>query len=159
MDYYAVGNIGYLQFYYDLDGKGRGVAVFYLHTDDNFVPLRSTNDFARRLEWEKAKLQLFEKWLDEHLPKMTYLGVVEVSSDAPSRVALGNGKFCIIRTVIPIQPDKTNDLVMLSLTLDSTNITESVQSRNIGYFSQLGKSISFAMDGRFFRLTPKLVKF
>jgi hypothetical protein len=33
------------------------------------IPLKSTNDFAKRVEWEKPKFEALKKWLDEHLPK------------------------------------------------------------------------------------------
>jgi hypothetical protein len=46
----------------------------------------------------------------------------------------------------------------MELTLDSTNAAERMQSRNYKSVSQPGQSIGFTMDGRFFRLTPKLKK-
>ena len=158
MDYYAVGNSGYVQFYYDLDNKARGVAALYLRTDDRFVPLQSTNDFARRLDWEKVKLSLVEKWLDDHLPKMTDLGVVEVSSNAPSRVALGNGKTCLITAQVLNTTEKNNDWFTMALTLDTTNAVERDESRNYKSVSQPGESIGFKMAGKTYRLTPKLKK-
>jgi hypothetical protein len=159
MDFYALGDVGYFQVYYNWDGDTIGIAAFYLRTDDKFVPLQSTNDFARRLDWDKAGFASLKRWFDQRLPKLTDLGVVEVSSNAPSRVALDNSKTCIITTQILTRPEMTNDWFSMELTLDSTNAAEREQSRNYISVSQPGKSISFTMDGRFFRLTPKLKKF
>jgi len=155
-DFYAVGDVGYFQVYYNWDGETIGIAAFYLRTDDKFIPLQSTNDFARRLDWDKARFNSLKRWLDRHLPKLTDLGVVEVSSNEPNRIALGNGKTCIITTQILTRPEMTNDWFSMELTLDSTNVTERMQSRNYKSVSQPGQSIGFTMDGRFFRLTPNL---
>ena len=155
IDVYAIGDIGYLQVFYYWDGDSINTAVIYLRADDKFVPLQSTGDFAKRLDWDKAKFQLAKQWLVQHLPKLTDLGVVTVSSDTPVRVALGNGKTCIITTT---QPEKNNDLFSMVLTLDTTNTTENDQSRIYETVSQPGQSISFKMAGNFYRLTPKLQK-
>ena len=65
-DLYAVDNLGYVQLFYELDGK-LATAVLYLPLDDRFVPFQSPNDFSRRLEWDKAKFDALQKWLDTHL--------------------------------------------------------------------------------------------
>jgi hypothetical protein len=158
-DFYAVGDVGYFQVYYNWNGESIGIAAFYLRTNDKFVPLQSTNDFAPRLDWDKAGFASLKQWLDQHLPKLTDLGVVEVSSNAPSQVTLGNGKTCIITTRILTRPEMTNDWFSMELTLDSTNAAERDYSRNYKSVSQPGESIGFAMDGSFFSLTPKLKKF
>jgi hypothetical protein len=62
-DLYAAGDTGYVELFYERDGEFK-TAVFYAPLDDKFVPLTSTNDFARRLEWDKAKFEAFKKWLD-----------------------------------------------------------------------------------------------
>ena len=65
LDLYALGNLGFIEYCYDLDGSLHHV-LFYARLDDKFVPLQSTNDFPRRLEWDRAKLNDLEKWLDDH---------------------------------------------------------------------------------------------
>jgi len=181
MDYYAIGGAGYLQVYYNWDGETIGIAAFYLRTDDKFVPLHSTNDisrrldwdgtgyvllrtetehsdFVRRMKWDKAGFASLKKWLDQHLPKLTDLGVVKVSSDAPSRVTLGKGKTCLITTRILTQPEMTSDWFSMDLSLESTNDTERGQSWIHTSVSRPGESIGFKMAGHFYRLTPKLKK-
>jgi hypothetical protein len=66
-DLYAIGDIGYVEFYSQLDGENVQTAVIYFRADDKFVPLKSTNDFAKRLEWDKAKFEALKEWLDAHL--------------------------------------------------------------------------------------------
>jgi hypothetical protein len=65
-DRHAVGDIGYVEFYSKLDGEKVQNAVIYFRADDKFVPLTSTNDFAKRLEWDKAKFDALNEWLDAH---------------------------------------------------------------------------------------------
>ena len=60
-DLHAVGDIGYVEFYYANDGERLETALLYFRADDKFIPLVSTNDFAKRLEWEKAQLGCDEK--------------------------------------------------------------------------------------------------
>ena len=63
------------------------------------------DDFSKRMDWEKTKFEGLKDWLDEHLPKITDLGVVEVSASSPSRIDLGAGAACIIRTRDIHQPN------------------------------------------------------
>ena len=70
-DLHVIGDIGYVAFYYQADGESLQTAVVYFRADDKFVPLKSTNDFSKRLEWDKARFTALKKWLDEHLPKKT----------------------------------------------------------------------------------------
>ncbi|MEK7781377.1 MAG: hypothetical protein AAB370_07745 [Verrucomicrobiota bacterium] len=65
-DLYAMGNVGYVEFFYERDNRLK-TAVIYLRLDDQFVSLKSTNDLSKRLEWDKAKFEVVKKWLDEHL--------------------------------------------------------------------------------------------
>jgi hypothetical protein len=65
-DLYAVGNIGYLEFFYERDGRFKTV-VYYACLNDKFVPLKSPSDFPNRLEWDKTRFEEFKKWLDAHL--------------------------------------------------------------------------------------------
>lgn len=69
-DLYAVGDLGYVEFIYGLNGELR-TPVLYLHLDEKFVPLRSTNDLHARLEWDKERFAAIKKWLekiDGHAP-------------------------------------------------------------------------------------------
>jgi hypothetical protein len=125
LDYHAVGNVGFLQVYYQRNGENIYFADFYLRTDDKFVPLLSKTDFARRLKWDKARFASLKLWLDQHLPKLTDLGVVKVSTNALTRVALGNGKFCLIGTVTVngdrLRLDRGKSEFDICERLDSTN--------------------------------------
>ena len=48
-DLYAIGDIGYVEFYSQIDGENIQTAVIYFRADEKFVPLKSTNDFPKRL--------------------------------------------------------------------------------------------------------------
>ena len=84
-DLYAVGDLGYVELYSQLDGEKVQTAVIYLRTDDKFVPLKSTNDFSKRLEWEKGKFETLKKWLDAHLVSVGEPD--KLSPNAPSQRA------------------------------------------------------------------------
>jgi hypothetical protein len=66
-DLYAVGDIGYVEFYSQLDGEGVQNALIYFRADNKFVPLKSTNDFTARLAWDTAKFDALKTWFDSHL--------------------------------------------------------------------------------------------
>ncbi len=69
-DLYAVGDVGYVELIYQWDGGteyARRVLCF--RPDATFVPLKTEDDFYRRLDWEKSKWLALKKWLDAHLPK------------------------------------------------------------------------------------------
>jgi len=69
VDFHAVDEIGFVQFYFGPDGVSLHGAALYLRVDDQFIPLRSAGDFTERLRWEKSRLEALTKWLNEHLPK------------------------------------------------------------------------------------------
>src|SRR5437667_9678898 len=46
IDFHAMGEAGFVQFYFGPDGESLHGAVLYLRADDQFVPLRSADDFA-----------------------------------------------------------------------------------------------------------------
>jgi hypothetical protein len=71
-DFYDVGDIGYAEFFYNAGG-GLEVATYYPRIDVRFVPLKTTNDFAKRLDWDKTKLAELEKWMNEHSPPASAL--------------------------------------------------------------------------------------
>jgi hypothetical protein len=64
-DLYAVGDIGYVEFFFERDDSFK-TAVLYARLDDKFVPLESANQFSKRLEWDKSKFDGIKKWLDSH---------------------------------------------------------------------------------------------
>jgi hypothetical protein len=70
-DLHAIGDIGYVEFYYQLNGESVNNAAIYFRADDKFIPLKSTNDFSGRLEWDKGKLDALKNWLDTHLLSAT----------------------------------------------------------------------------------------
>jgi hypothetical protein len=43
-------------------------AVLYLRADNQFVPLKSADDFVARLRWEMNQFEAVKKWLNENLP-------------------------------------------------------------------------------------------
>lgn len=169
VDFYALGDVGSIQVFYGFDGKSIEYAAIYFRADEKFVPLSSDDYNAQRLEWEKAKLSLVEKWLDDHLPKMTDLGIFEVSTNIPSHptypkisknisaptpVDLGDGKVCLIQ--YDFIPNRTNYFLNLFLLLDTTNVVERRNSMVDEPQLNPGQPIVFKMAGKFYRLTPTL---
>ena len=168
-DFYSVGDIGYVEFFFNSDGQSIGNAACFVRTDDKFVPFQSTNDFDRRLEWDKAKFDLMKQWLNRHLPRVNDLGAVEVTNTPPdaipshrgNRVDFGGGKIGLIQIqpltysseYLKLMPQAvTNDYFSLNMYLDSTNTD--------GFLENLGawvspNSIVFRVDGKFYRLTIK----
>jgi hypothetical protein len=66
-DLYAIGDIGYVEFYSHLDGEKVQTALIYFRSDSAFIPLKSTNDYPARLEWEKNQFGALKDWFDQHL--------------------------------------------------------------------------------------------
>jgi hypothetical protein len=69
VDYYRVGDLGFVEFVFHQDGERVHAAVIYFRPDAQFVPLRSENDLARRIAWEKKKWERIKSWIIQHLPK------------------------------------------------------------------------------------------
>jgi hypothetical protein len=156
-DLHSVGDIGYVEFFYANDGERIQNAAICFRADKAFVPLASTNDLAKRLEWERGKFDAVKKWLDEHLPKLNDLGVVELSESGPRRLDLGAGTACTLTTQILHASTVTNLWYSIDIckeTPDPKAKAESSQSKSI---DRPGESIGFSMDGKFYRMTPKLV--
>ena len=153
---YAVDNIGYVEFFYHWDGVSLATVVFYARSDKEFVPLKTADDFPKRKEWDKKKLEAFKNWVNEHMPKMTDLGVVVVSESSPSRVTLGADTACIITTRVIHHPN-----VPLWFTIDlakeTTNTEERLKSMQSWSISQTNQSVGFSIDDKFYRLTPKFI--
>lgn len=155
-DFHAVGDIGYVECFYDINGTRLETALFYLRPDDKFVPLKSINDFSQRLEWDKAKFAALEKWFDEHMPKVTDLGVVEVSESSPTRVDLGAGMACII-TVRDIHTPNVPLWFDVDLAKETTNTEERLKSMQYKSIDRPGQSVGFSFDGKFYRLISQNV--
>jgi hypothetical protein len=156
VDFHAIGNIGYLEIHYGWTGESVATAVIYFRADDKFVPVQSTNDIPRREAWDRAKYETLKKWLDDHLPKLTDLGVVAVSLSHPSRVDLGAGMACIITT-----RDIHTAEVPFWLSMDIAKETsappdfKSLQNKSV---SRPNEPVGFTIDGKFYQLIPKLVE-
>jgi hypothetical protein len=160
-DYYAIGDIGYLEVYFDANGMTFDNRTVYFRTDDQFVPLKSTADFPKRLKWEETKFDALKKWFGDHLPTIPDLGVVEVSASGPTRVALGTNLACIIKTEVVNQPGVTNapfQPFLISVAQDIVPVPSwayvPTQRKSIDHPDQ---PVSFSVEGKFYRLTPKLV--
>ena len=69
VDYYRVGDLGFVQFVFHQAGERVHAAVVYFRPDAQFVPLRSKKDLARRIAWEKKKWERIKSWIIQHLPK------------------------------------------------------------------------------------------
>jgi hypothetical protein len=67
-DFHALDDVGFVQFYFGPDGVSVQGAVLYFPADPQFVPLKSGDDFAARLRWERDQFDAAKKWLNEHLP-------------------------------------------------------------------------------------------
>jgi hypothetical protein len=44
------------------------LAILYFRADKDFVPLKSADDFDRRLQWDDKHFALIKQWLKVHLP-------------------------------------------------------------------------------------------
>jgi len=170
---HAVGDIGYAEFFYQRDGETVAWVAFYARTNEEFVPLKmpaalpltvavsrdaAEDNSSKRLEWDEAQFTAFRRWVDEHLPKLTDLGEVDVSESSPSRVNLGGGQVYILKTQILHHPDVTHLWFEIELLKETASASEREKSRQYRSIDHAGQSVGFAIDGKFYRLTPKLVK-
>jgi hypothetical protein len=65
-DLHAIGDVGYAEFYYQLNGESVQTAAIYFRSDAKFIPLKSTNDVSKRLEWDEAKFAALKTWFAAH---------------------------------------------------------------------------------------------
>ena len=147
--FHALGDNGYLKIFYEISNTNVEDLVLYLRQDDTFVPLKSTNDFSRRVEWEKSKVALLNQWLDQRIPS-TDLGVVEVSTNLV-HVDFGDGKTGLILASVFPKMSETNISYGVLLTTQSWNI---IAVKN---FDRTNQVAWFSIQGNFYRMTPKLV--
>jgi len=68
-EFYRIGDLGYLQVFYQIDGVSVGGAGFYFKTDQKFTPLKTSEDISRRLGWDETRLQAILRWINEHHPE------------------------------------------------------------------------------------------
>ena len=156
--FHAIGDVGYLEVHYGYDGVWVAACVVHLRTDDKFVPLKSTNDFAARLKWDKARFDTLKKWFDAHLPKLTDLGVVEVSESKPSRINLGANEACIINARVIHHPNVTNLWFEINIAKEPESSTEPAQLAQHKSIDRPNQPVGFSIDGKFYKLIPKLVE-
>jgi hypothetical protein len=123
--------------------------------DDQFVPLKSTNDIPKRLAWDKSRFATLRQWLDAHLPKLTDLGVVEVSTTTNCLIHLGAGSTCSVST----QDQSFSDTFCLWFVLskDTPDPKEKEQSLQFRSIWRRGEPVGFVMDGKYYCMTPELV--
>jgi hypothetical protein len=69
IDFHAIADFAYVELYYQIDGESIAACVFYFRADDKFVPLRSADDFPKRLEWDNTKFEALKTWFAAHLPQ------------------------------------------------------------------------------------------
>jgi len=98
-----------------------------------------------------VKLAEITKWLYERLPKFKDLGVVEISASAPTRLALGNGKDCIITTSISIGGASTNYYYHASVMTDTIRTIRKPLTKT-------NELIGFSADGDYYTATLRLTQ-
>jgi hypothetical protein len=167
VDYHTIGDIGFLEVHYQYDGVSVGTAVIYLKADDEFVPVLSTNDIARREAWERPRYEKLKAWLGEHLPKLNDLGVVAVSPAHPTRLDLGAGAACVL-TTRDIHCDTVPYWLSIGITReiskDYMTGADFMASKDLmdkfvcdASLDRVDKPVGFGLDGKFYRMVPKLV--
>ena len=155
---YSAGDIGYVEFFYHWDGETIGGVVFYPRPDNTFVPLETTNDIPRRLEWDKNKFEEFKQWVNKNMPKVIDLGEVEVSESNPKRIDLGANTACIITTREIHHPSVTNLWFEINVAKETLSPAERIKFGQRKSIDRPNQSVGFSIDGRFYQMTPKLVK-
>jgi hypothetical protein len=181
-DLHPLGNLGYIEVYYQWDGTNIATAVLYHKSDKGFAPLRFREPFPQklaldqatlrglgkwlgnyvvpdgytaRLAWDKARFRDIQGWLNLHLPGITDLGVITIPTSTTTRINLGTNVDCIIRTSMLPWPVTTNDRYSLTLSFGTTNTEDSQTSRIVDH---PGQPISFSFGGKSYRLTTKMQK-
>ena len=157
VDFHAIGDIGYLEVHYAYNGESIATCVIYFRADAGFVPLKSTNDIPAREAWDNAKYNKLLNWLDDHMPRVTDLGEIEVSTSQPTRIDLGMGTVCVV-TTRDIHRDTVPFWLSIDLAKETADMNEKQKSMQYKSVSRLDESLGFTMDGKFYRLMPKLVE-
>jgi hypothetical protein len=179
IDLHAIGDLGYLEIYYGNDGAHIQQAVFYLRAGKGFVPLKSTNDFAKRLDWDTNRFASVKNWLEGHLPKLTDLGVVQIPEVSPlpePERGPGAGHQFQYATTVPVwvqgagmafniigkeQPFAetkfTNHCIEVRIAAASP---DAPQPNDPPVFSTVvtpDKPVAFTVSGKCFSFTPKII--
>ena len=77
-DVYAIGKIGYVEVYFGLDGQTAAEVRFFVPPDADFVKVSADEGgLAKRLAWDKLKLDGLEVWIAD---KWSQLHKVQVDS-------------------------------------------------------------------------------
>lgn len=156
-DYHAIGDVGFLEVHYGWDGEWVAASAIHLRTDNKFVPIKSTNDFSARLEWDRQKFAQLKKYLDEHLSKLTDLGVVEVSETKPTRVSLGASSSCWIKTQNLHHPNVDHIWFEIQITKEAAATNDFGSGVILKSIDRTNQPVGFVIDGAHYKLTPKLV--
>ena len=156
VDYHAIGDIGYLEAHYGFNGESIETCVIYLRADAQFVPLKSSNDIPAREIWDNVKFEKLEGWLNEHMPRLIDLGEVEVATNQPTRMDLGAGTVCVIKTQ-DIHCARVPFWLSLDLAKETADQTERQKSMQYKSISRINEPVGFTMGGKFYRMVPKLV--
>ena len=156
IDFHNLGDLGYLEVHYGYDGDSVGTCIIYLRADAGFVPLKSTNDIPAREAWDNAKYAKLQGWLNDHMPRITDLGKVDVSTNHTTRLNLGEGTVCIL-TTRDIHCDNVPYWLSIDLAKDTADQSERIKSTQYKSVDRLNEPLGFTVDGKFYRLVPKLV--
>jgi hypothetical protein len=154
-DYHAIGDIGYLEVHYGYNGESLATCYVYFRADKQFVPLKSTNDIPARNIWDRAQFAKVLSWLDNHMPKVTELGEVEVSLEKPTRIDLGTGVGCIVRTQ-DLHCDTVPYWLSFDLEKDTPDAKRNYASAQLRSVSKTNEPVGFRIDGKYYRFTPRL---
>ena len=93
-------------------------------------------------------------------PKLTNLGVVEVSDGGTNRIDLGNGKVCVIKSILSQSfiPPELNDKVLLIISVeqtDSSGVTRHLYDQNL-MSTFAGQTVGFSENDFGILLTPHI---
>lgn len=126
------------------------LALIYFRSDAQFVPLKSTNDFPQRLEWEKAKFAALTQWLENHLPPMTDLGKLAISTTKPTSVELVGGTKCELRYEKSF-PTNSHFTIWITFSKHPSPLDVSYLS-----FQSPAEAAGYCVDGKYYRFVPVL---
>ncbi len=155
---YALGDIGCVEVFYGFDGERVAGVVFHHRAGRavgpmkrGFVPLQSVADFEERLKWDLEQFQDIKKWLDDHLAKVTELGVIELSDHTPARVHLEDGEDYLVTAAV-----ESFSTFSVSVRVDCPNSRDWNGSGVRRQINRPNQSVVFPAAGKLYRLTPRL---
>src|SRR5207249_4489070 len=65
VDFHLIGDLGAVEVYYFVDGKSVSNCFIYHRLDKDFVSLTSSNEYSKRLAWDKAKFEKLMEWIEK----------------------------------------------------------------------------------------------